>query len=157
MMALQANSNTPSILLKNKADQKVVSIAAKKPTSRSSLAGSVTEIVVQDDNFSNIPMLMPLLAQLSQDDRWFVWIAPPVLLPKQQLLDAGIDLNKVILLNPDNKHSTYALAKQALSTGTSHSVISWPGYLSEEELNELEDAAKIGQSHGIIIRRRQHS
>lgn len=157
MMALSANSNSSSIFVTAKAKRKVATIVTKKPTAKSDLAGSVTEIVVQDDNFSNIPMLMPLLAQLSQDDRWFVWIAPPVLLPKQLLLDAGIDLNKVILLNPDNKHSTYALAKQALSTGTSHSVISWPGYLSEGELNELEGAAKEGQSHGIIIRRRQHS
>ena len=157
MMALSANSNSSSIFVTAKAKRKVAKIVTKKPTAKSDLAGSVTEIVVQSDNFSNIPMLMPLLAQLSQDDRWFVWIAPPVLLPKQLLLDAGIDLNKVILLNPDNKHSTYALAKQALSTGTSHSVISWPGYLSEEELNELEGAAKEGQSHGIIIRRRQHS
>ena len=129
-------------------------IVKKKPVS--GLAGSMTEIVVQDDNFSNIPMLMPLLAQLSQDDRWFVWIAPPVLLPKQLLLEAGIDLNKVILLNPDNKHSTFTLAKQALSTGTSHAVISWPGYLSDQEFSDLEMAAKQGQSHGIIIRRRQH-
>ena len=157
MMALPAHIKTPSVLLRNKAEPKVASISAKKPSSRSGLAGSVTEIVVQDNNFSNIPMLMPLLAQLSQDDRWFIWIAPPVLLPKQLLLDAGIDLKKVILLNPDNKHSTFTLAKQALGTGTSHSVISWPGYLSEAELNELEGAAQKGQSHGIVIRRRQHS
>lgn len=133
---------------------KDANIVKQKPVS--GLAGSMTEIVVQDDNFSNIPMLMPLLAQLSQDDRWFVWIAPPVLLPKQLLLEAGIDLNKVILLNPDNKHSTFALAKQALSTGTSHAVISWPGYISDQEFIDLELAAKQGQSHGIIIRRRQH-
>lgn len=157
MMALPVDSSSAPILLTNKAKRKVASITTKETTTKSNLAGSVTEIVVQNDNFSNIPMLMPLLAQLSRDDRWFVWIAPPILLPKQLLLDAGIDLNKVILLNPDNKHSTFELAKQALSTGTSHSVISWPGYLSEQELNELESAAKIGQSHGIVIRRRQHS
>jgi len=157
MMALPVNIKVPPVLLKSKVAPKVTSLPVKPHSSRSGLAGSVTEIVVQNNNFSNIPMLMPLLAQLSQDDRWFVWIAPPVLLPKQLLADAGIDLNKVILLNPDNKHSTFALAKQALSTGTSHSVISWPGYLSEEELNELESAAKQGQSHGIVIRRRQHS
>ncbi|MDO6513180.1 MULTISPECIES: cell division inhibitor SulA [unclassified Neptuniibacter] len=156
MMALPVSTKAPLVLLKNKVSAKVTSLPVT-PSTKSELAGSVTEIVVQNNNFSNIPMLMPLLAQLSQDDRWFVWIAPPVLLPKQLLADAGIDLNKVILLNPDNKHSTFALAKQALSTGTSHSVISWPGYLSERELNELENAAKQGQSHGIVIRRRQHS
>lgn len=153
MMALQAN--TASMMqIQPKQDSKIY---AKKEQHKPSLAGSVTEIVVKDDNFSNIPMLMPLLAQLSKDDRWFVWIAPPVLLPKQLLAEAGIDLQKVILLNPDNKHSTYQLAKQALSTGTSHAVVSWPGYLSEDELAELESAARQGHSHGIVIRRRQHS
>ncbi|EAR61723.1 cell division inhibitor SulA [Neptuniibacter caesariensis] len=150
MMALQANA---SLFPKHK--EHIVQL--KTDRSQSNLAGTVTEIVVKDDNFSNIPMLMPLLAQLSRDDRWFVWIAPPVLLPKHLLIEAGIDLSKVILLNPDNKHSTYELAQQALSTGTSHAVISWPGYLSEEELSGLESAAKEGQSHGIVIRRRQHS
>ncbi|WP_415895926.1 cell division inhibitor SulA [Neptuniibacter sp. PT34_22] len=152
MMAFHANQTAP-IMQNTSANEKF--FAKQKPTNQ--LAGTMTEIVVQDENFSNIPMLMPLLAQLSQDDRWFVWIAPPVLLPKNLLIEAGIDLNKVILLNPDNKHSTFELAKQALSTGTSHAVISWPGYLNDEEFNDLESAAKKGQSHGIIIRRRQHS
>ncbi|WP_415901501.1 cell division inhibitor SulA [Neptuniibacter sp. QD29_5] len=152
MMAFHANQ-TAAIMQSTSANEKI--FAKQRPTNQ--LAGTMTEIVVHDENFSNIPMLMPLLAQLSQDDRWFVWIAPPVLLPKNLLIEAGIDLNKVILLNPDNKHSTFELAKQALSTGTSHAVISWPGYLNDEEFNDLENAAKKGQSHGIIIRRRQHS
>jgi len=152
MMAFHANQTAP-IMQSSSANEKIFA----KQKQANHLAGTMTEIVVQDENFSNIPMLMPLLAQLSQDDRWFVWIAPPVLLPKNLLIEAGIDLNKVILLNPDNKHSTFELAKQALSTGTSHAVISWPGYLNDQEFNDLENAAKKGQSHGIIIRRRQHS
>ena len=121
------------------------------------LHGKVTEIIMQDDDLHNIPMLLPLLAQLSKDDRWFIWVAPPVMLPKALLMEAGIDLNKVILLNPNDKHSTYNLACQALSTGTSHAVISWPGYLTDDEFCGLENAAKTGDSHGIVIRRRQHS
>ncbi|WP_286237734.1 cell division inhibitor SulA [Neptuniibacter halophilus] len=154
MLALQTNP-APRLLSRSKRE-KIVRIRPAQ-TTECALAGSITEIVVQGENFSNIPMLMPLLAQLSRDDRWFVWIAPPVLLPKQLLLEAGIDLRKVILLNPDSKHSTYELARQALSTGTSHAVVSWPGYLSEEEFSGLESAAKAGQSHGIVIRRREHS
>lgn len=153
MMALQTEVNAPVFVTTGK--ENVVKLSPERKPNH--LAGTVTEIVVQDDNFSNIPMLMPLLAQLSKDDRWFVWIAPPVLLPKHLLIEAGIDLSKVILLNPDTKHSTFELAKQALSTGTSHAVISWPGYLSESEFSELECAAKSGESHGIVIRRRQHS
>lgn len=152
MLALQTNHQTSLGHINNRSEQ----FLAVEPAGNK-LAGTVTEIIVQNDDFNSMPMLMPLLAQLSNDDRWFVWIAPPVLLPKQLLLNAGIDLQKVILLNPDSKHSTFELAKQALSTGTSHAVISWPGFLSDEQLNELESAATTGQSHGIVIRRRQHS
>lgn len=123
----------------------------------SKTSGKVTEIVLHDDELTNMPMLMPLLAQLSHDDRWFVWVAPPIILPKALLSDAGIDLSKVILLKPDENHSVYDLTCQALRAGTCHAVITWPGYLSEKELEGLESAARSGESHGIVIRRRQNA
>lgn len=128
--------------------------STKQSTSNS---GKVTEIIMRDDELGNMPMLMPLLAQLSRDDRWFVWVAPPVVLPKALLADAGIDLSKVILLKPDENHSVYDLSRQALKAGTCHAVITWPGYLSDDELNDLEDAAREGASHGIVIRSRHNA
>ncbi len=122
---------------------------------QSGLAGKVTEIVLQGSDFGEMTMLLPLLAQLSKDDRWFAWIAPPTALPKSLLEAAGIDLKKVMLLQPDQSHSTYQLACQALKAGTCHAVISWPGVLSNEELAGLEDAAANGKSHGIVIRDRR--
>ncbi|WP_428033991.1 cell division inhibitor SulA [Amphritea sp.] len=115
----------------------------------------MTEIVLQGSDFGEMTMLLPLLAQLSKDDRWFAWIAPPTSLPKSLLVAAGIDLKKVMLLQPDQTHSTYQLACQALKAGTCHAVISWPGVLSNEELAGLEDAAANGKSHGIVIRDRR--
>ncbi len=129
--------------------------AAARSTNQ--LSGKVTEIVLHDDDLTHMPMLLPLLAQLSRDDRWFVWVAPPVVLPKALLADAGIDLSKVILLKPDDNHSVYDLSCQALKAGTCHAVITWPGYLSEDELEGLESAARSGESHGIVIRRRQNA
>ncbi|MDX2424311.1 MAG: SulA-like leucine-rich domain-containing protein [Amphritea sp.] len=119
------------------------------------LAGKVTEIVLQGSDVGQMTMLLPLLAQLSKDDRWFAWIAPPASLPKSLLEAAGIDLKKVMLLQPDQSHSTYQLACQALKAGTCHAVISWPGSLSNDQLTGLEDAAVNGNSHGIVIRDRQ--
>lgn len=133
---------------------KPVVAPVKQHTSR---PGKVTEIIMRDDELSNMPMLMPLLAQLSRDDRWFVWVAPPVVLPKALLADAGIDLSKVILLKPDENHSVYDLSCQALRAGTCHAVITWSGHLSEDELNELEAAAHQGSSHGIVIRGRHNA
>ncbi len=118
------------------------------------MAGKITQIIVQDEDEYNFQLLMPLLAQLSRDDRWFAWIAPPLKLPKHWLLEAGIDINKIMMLQPRGSHDTLALARKALATGTCHAVISWPRQISQEQLAQLEDAARHGRSHAILIQPR---
>jgi len=119
-----------------------------------SLAGKITEIITSTEEPSNFAMLLPLLATLSTDERWFAWVSPPKNLPKSLLKEAGIALDKVMLLYPDDHYSALKLAKKALSSGTCHAVISWSGELSEHELANLELSARQGASHGILIRQR---
>lgn len=142
------NANIPLI----RPSENVLTAKAEQPMP--ALAGKITEIVMHNNDFDQLTMLLPLLAQLSRDDRWFAWIAPPSSLPKALLTAAGIDLNKIMLLQPDASHSTYDLARQALKAGTCHAVITWPGMLSNEQLSGLENAAERGASHGIVIRDR---
>jgi cell division inhibitor SulA len=130
-------------------------IHLKPPTSKTTY-GKITEIVTQSGDLNDMPLLMPLLAQLSYENRWFAWISPPLHLPRSLLLDAGIDLKKVILLYPDEHHSVLQLAKKALSAGTCHAVISWAEDISEHEIKSLEQSAQQGCSNGILIRRRHH-
>ncbi|MEH6811842.1 MAG: SulA-like leucine-rich domain-containing protein [Motiliproteus sp.] len=118
------------------------------------MAGKITEIILQDEDEYNFQLLMPLLAQLSQDDRWFAWIAPPKKMPKSWLLQAGIDINKIMVLQPNSGHSELELATKALESGTCHAVISWPGELNGEHFDRLHRAAITGQSHAILIRPR---
>lgn len=118
------------------------------------MAGKITQIIMPDEDEYNFQLLMPLLAQLSRDDRWFAWIAPPLKLPKGWLLEAGIDINKIMMLQPKGDNDTLELARKALTTGTCHAVISWPGQLQQEELTLLEQAAKQGKSHAILIQPR---
>ena len=118
------------------------------------MAGKITEIILQDEDEYNFQLLMPLLAQLSKDDRWFAWIAPPRKMPKTWLLEAGIDINKIMVLQPDQDHNELDLATRALKTGTCHAVISWPGQLDGTDLEQLQSAAKQGKSHAILIRPR---
>ena len=122
----------------------------------SKLSGKITEIITSDEEATSLTMLLPLRATLSKDDRWFAWVSPPKNLPKALLKEAGIALDKILLLNPDDQNSALKLAKKALSAGTCHAVISWAGDLSEHELANLEQSASIGASHAIVIRRRGH-
>jgi cell division inhibitor SulA len=118
------------------------------------MAGKITQIIMADEHEYNFQLLMPLLAQLSRDERWFAWIAPPLKLPKQWLLEAGIDINKIMMLQPSGSNDTLELARKALQTGTCHAVISWPGQLQQDQLQQLELAAQHGQSHAIVIQPR---
>jgi len=112
----------------------------------------ITEIIMRGEAWNNVQLLLPLLAQLSHDQRWLAWVAPPKLLPKEQLKAAGFDLNKIILLKPDAQHDTMSLAQQALKSGTCHAVISWFGALSDDQLTELGQAAELGNSQAFLIR-----
>jgi len=138
--------NTPSRLRNT--------MATQPHYQHSAFSGQITEIVVDGNDFSAMPLLLPLLAQLSQDDRWLAWVAPPASLPRELLEQAGIDLSKVMLLKPDQNRDQLDLACQALRTGTCHAVISWAGYMANDQLKELEMAAAAGESQGIIIRNR---
>ncbi|BBB29569.1 cell division inhibitor SulA [Neptunomonas japonica] len=153
MIQLHNHRNRPGMALLRKHEQNQIH---QKPPATKKEFGKITEIVTRSGELNDMPLLMPLLAQLSHEDRWFAWVAPPTNLPRSLLQDAGIDLNKVILLYPDEHHSVLQLAKKALSTGTCHAVISWAEEISEHEIKNLEHSAQQGCSNGILIRRRHH-
>lgn len=121
---------------------------------KNSLLGKLTEIITSDEEEASLTMLLPLLAALSKDDRWFAWVSPPKPLPRKLLQQAGIALDKVMLLYPDEQHSALNIATKALSAGTCHAVISWGESLSELEFAHLQRSAQKGASHGILIRKR---
>jgi cell division inhibitor SulA len=127
---------------------------ALSPASKNSLLGKLTEIITSDEEEASLTMLLPLLAALSKDDRWFAWVSPPKPLPRKLLQQAGIALDKVMLLYPDEQHSALNIATKALSAGTCHAVISWGESLSELEFAHLQRSAQKGASHGILIRKR---
>jgi len=143
----QASNNDAS--RDNSPHSKSITTAAK-----SSLLGKLTEIITSDEEEASLTMLLPLLAALSKDDRWFAWVSPPKPLPRKLLQQAGIALDKVMLLYPDEQHSALNIATKALSAGTCHAVISWGDSLSEHEFAHLQRSAQKGSSHGILIRKR---
>jgi cell division inhibitor SulA len=143
----KTNTNIDGILAEHQLDL----WAQDDPTPTQDLS-SITEIIMRGEAWNNVQTLLPLLAQLSHDQRWLAWVAPPKLLPKAQLRAAGFDLDKIILLKPDAQHDTMSLAQQALKSGTCHAVISWFGTLADDQLNDLAQAAELGNSRAFLIR-----
>jgi cell division inhibitor SulA len=99
-------------------------------------------------------LLAPILRELSQDQdaRWLTLIAPPASLTQAWLRDAGLNRERILLLQPRGTQSAQQLTCEALRLGRSHTVVSWLNPLSTISRQQLISAARIGDAQSLNIR-----
>ncbi len=98
-------------------------------------------------------LLAPILRELSQetDARWLTLIAPPATLTQAWLRDAGLNRERILLLQPRGEQSALDLACEALRLGHSHTVVSWLHPLHRPAREQLADAARVGKAQSLNI------
>ncbi|MBH3407645.1 CDP-glycerol--UDP-pyrophosphoryl-N-acetylglucosaminyl-N-acetylmannosamine glycerophosphotransferase [Pseudomonas glycinae] len=99
-------------------------------------------------------LLAPILRELSddQDARWLTLIAPPASLTQTWLRDAGLNRERILLLQPRGAQSAQHLACEALRLGRSHTVVTWLNPLSAGSRQQLISAARTGDAQSLNIR-----
>jgi len=99
-------------------------------------------------------LLAPILRELSedQDARWLTLIAPPASLTQAWLRDAGLNRERILLLQPRGTQSAQQLTCEALRLGRSHTVVSWLNPLNSASRQQLIRAARIGNAQSLNIR-----
>ncbi|MBK5400305.1 CDP-glycerol--UDP-pyrophosphoryl-N-acetylglucosaminyl-N-acetylmannosamine glycerophosphotransferase [Pseudomonas sp. TH39(2020)] len=99
-------------------------------------------------------LLAPILRELSQDQdaRWLTLIAPPASLTQAWLRDAGLNRERILLLQPRGTQSAQQLTCEALRLGRSHTVVSWLNPLNTTSRQQLISAARIGDAQSLNIR-----
>ena len=99
-------------------------------------------------------LLAPILRELSQDQdaRWLTLIAPPASLTQAWLRDAGLNRERILLLQPNGNKSALQLTCEALRLGRSHTVVSWINPLNSAARQQLIGAALIGHGQSLNIR-----
>ncbi|VVP28544.1 Cell division inhibitor SulA [Pseudomonas fluorescens] len=99
-------------------------------------------------------LLAPILRELSQDQdaRWLTLIAPPASLTQAWLRDAGLNRERILLLQPRGTQSAQQLTCEALRLGRSHTVVSWINPLSSQSRQQLISAARTGDAQSLNIR-----
>ncbi|MHC8361039.1 SOS-induced cell division inhibitor SulA [Pseudomonas sp. PMCC200344] len=99
-------------------------------------------------------LLAPILRELSQeqDARWLTLIAPPASLTQAWLRDAGLNRERILLLQPRGTQSAQQLTCEALRLGRSHTVVSWLNPLSSTSRQQLISAARTGDAQSLNIR-----
>lgn len=62
--------------------------------------GALTEILLERHGIGELSLLLPALARLSAGGRWLTWIAPPHTPFAPHLATTGIDLRRLIVVQP---------------------------------------------------------
>ncbi len=118
--------------------------------------GALTELIMPRQGIGALRLLMPALAQLSQDDRWICWVAPPHIPYAPALANAGIDLSRVLLVHPRARQDGLWALEQSLRSGNCSAVLAWPTLEDNVILRRLQLAAEAGDALGFLFRSRRY-
>ncbi|AHL76099.1 CDP-glycerol--UDP-pyrophosphoryl-N-acetylglucosaminyl-N-acetylmannosamine glycerophosphotransferase [Stutzerimonas stutzeri] len=99
-------------------------------------------------------LLAPILREFSEavDTRWLTLIAPPASLSQSWLREAGLNRDRILLLQARETQATLELACKALMSGCSHTVITWFPRLDKASRLKLRVAAAQGNAQSLNIR-----
>ena len=114
--------------------------------------GALTEILAPMEVPGVMSLLMPALAQLGRQRRWLAWVAPPHAPYAPALLQAGIDLSRVLLVHPRAAVEGLWAVEQALRAGSCGAVLAWLSGGEPAALRRLQLAAEAGDCWGVVFR-----
>jgi hypothetical protein len=114
--------------------------------------GALTDILMARQGIGALRLLMPALSQLSHDDRWICWVAPPHIPYAPALMAAGIDLSRVLLVHPKARQDGMWAVEQSLRSGNCGAVLAWPALGDTSVLRRLQLAAEAGDALGFLFR-----
>lgn len=112
----------------------------------------ITEIIIPLSSGRQNDVVLPMLAHLSQqvENRWFTWITCTNLTTKE-LCQYNFAQEKVRIIRAKNEEDGQKLIWDALHNGTSATVVSDIGTISESTRSYLNEAASLGNSRAILL------
>jgi hypothetical protein len=123
--------------------------------------GAVSELMPDTMGIGELSLLMPALCRLSRVERYIAWIAPPYLPYAPALAQAGLRLERVLIVHARNAQESLWAAEQALRCPAFGAVLCWPLGIADKNVRRLQLAAEAGGSLGILYRpaeaAREHS
>ena len=102
-----------------------------------------------------IPLLSPAMAQLSQQGRWLAWVSPPWLPYAPGLMNAGVNIEQVLIIKPQSEKQALWAMEECLQSGSCSAVLGWPSNPLPQQLKRLHIAAQKGDSLCVLMRHEQ--
>ncbi|MFM2484096.1 translesion DNA synthesis-associated protein ImuA [Celerinatantimonas yamalensis] len=113
---------------------------------------SINEIYVESPGLGELQLVAPVLAELSEQKRWIIWIAPPAIPNAPALRQLNINIDRILIVHSDSKKDRFWALEQALQSGSCSGVLGWCEGLSAIQIRRLKLAAKRGNSIAFLFR-----
>jgi hypothetical protein len=121
--------------------------------------GALVEVLLETTGLGEVQLFLPALAacQSGADEvPWIVLIAPPHEPYAPALAQRGIELRRLLIVNPDSATEALWAAEQALSAGVCAAVLLWLQGSDDRWLRRLKLAAEAGGALGVLFRPERH-
>jgi len=100
--------------------------------------GSMIEVLSGATNASDLWVALPILKNFNADDSWSALINPPYIPYAPTLTNFGIDLNKILIVNPPNPNDIFWTAEEAIKSDTCSVVLVWISHYNRKALRRLQ-------------------
>lgn len=114
--------------------------------------GALTEVLYSEPGIGEVTLLLPALVHMNQTGRWLAWITPPHLPYPHALAAAGINLARLLLIQPQDPQQAAWAMEQALRSGICGAVLYWADSMDSRILRRLQLAAEAGNAMGVLFR-----
>ncbi|WP_444919701.1 translesion DNA synthesis-associated protein ImuA [Microbulbifer sp. CnH-101-G] len=106
--------------------------------------GATTELLVGQSSANELSLLLPLLAELTQEGKMVILIKPPFTPCATELTKYGVQLRHLLIVHPRDKRDCLWAIEQSLQSGGCSAVLSWQGEqaISYRELQRLQRSAE---------------
>ena len=118
---------------------------------------ALTEILSAEQGLGALRLVLPMMAALSQTEKWLIWVCPPHIPYVPSLQAHDIDLQRLIIIEPDDEtpaDSEYKLwvFEQALRFQQCGLAVAWLDEVEMSRLRKLQLASEAGKTTGVMFR-----
>ena len=113
-----------------------------------------TEFLVKQPGIGEFQLIAPALACLSQRQwKWIVWIAPPHMPYAPALAAIGIQLDRILIIQPSSTAEALWAAEQCIKSHACSAVLLWAEHNTRPQaIKRLQVASKSTQTWNILFR-----
>ena len=114
-------------------------------------ANALVEIVTAQWGIGELRLLLPIVAQLSNQQYWVIWIAPPYIPYAQALEQSDVELSRTLVITPNDSNEALWSMEKILQAKACGMALAWPDKLTHRVTRRLQLAAEAGNSLGVIF------